>query len=120
MHVQKRLALGAATLLLSLANPLATAQDLEAWDFQRMRSARDCDTQSKTNFMRLMAYQAVENRKIDQMNIPPAQKRQLGYEVYRDVQDRNRDEERMAEQCKQYMEAKEEREEEQRELRRRR
>jgi hypothetical protein len=85
----------------------AQAQDLAPWDFGSLRSSRDCDSQSRSNFMRLMAYQAVENRRIDSMSIPPAQKRQLGYDVYRVVQDRIRDEEQMAEQCRQYFQAKE-------------
>jgi hypothetical protein len=102
MKTSMRLTLAAASFVATAVS----AQDLEQWDFGRMRNASDCDTLSKTNFIRLMAYQAIENRKIQKMNIPPQQKQQMGYDVYRQVQEHNRSEEDMRDRCRQHFEDK--------------
>jgi hypothetical protein len=104
MKTSTRAGLATAFLLALCTTPASAQFDPEPWDVRRMRSASDCNTLSKTNLVRILGCQVVEQRKVDKMSIPLQQKQRMNYEILQKVQDINRNEERSLEQYRNHFE----------------
>ena len=69
--------------VLASAAPVAEAQDLMPWNFDRFSHPRECDLQAAANFVILSKFQSQEHRRIDAMPLTVPQKKEMAREVLR-------------------------------------